>query len=235
MDHSSQNPLIEIDELTFGYRGSAFRLRVPSLRIEQGEKVAVIGPSGSGKTTLLHLVAGILLPETGRIRIGGTEPPKEPDAGRRNFRISQIGMIFQEFELLEYLTVRENILLPYRINRWLTLDREVQSSVHALAESVGIADSLDRYPDRLSQGERQRVAISRALITRPRMIFADEPTGNLDPHTSHTILTVIIEQARASGATVLMVTHDHSLLDRFDRVIDFEHLLVDGTAGEVSG
>ncbi len=227
--------MIRFDNVIFGYGDGDFRLRVAALRIDAGEKVALIGPSGSGKTTLLHLAAGILLPEAGSIRVDDTELSHQADAARRDFRISKIGLVFQEFELLEYLTVRENILLPYRVNRSLKLDREVHSSVRSLAEAVGIAGCLDRYPDRLSQGERQRVAISRALITRPQMIFADEPTGNLDPRTSRTIVQVILEQAIAGGATTLMVTHDHSLLDRFDRVIDFEQLGLENVGSEVSG
>ena len=224
--------MIEIRDMTFSYAGGAFRFRVGSLRIERGEKAAVIGPSGSGKTTLLHLAAGILTPDSGQIEVAGQEISSRSDAGRRDFRISNIGLIFQQFELLEYLTVRENILLPYRVNRSLRLDGEVRASAERLAESVGIAHVLGRHPNRLSQGERQRVAICRALITRPKMIFADEPTGNLDPRTSGTIMDAILRQASAAGATVLMVTHDHSLLERFDRVIDFEHLLDDVSTAE---
>ena len=224
--------MIEFENMTFSYPHGTFRLRVPSLRIERGQKVAFIGPSGSGKTTLLHLAAGILPPASGAIRVDGVDLTARSDAARRDFRISRIGLIFQEFELMEYLTVRENILLPYRVNRSLRLTRDVRSSVDELAEAVGIGGSLDRRPHHLSQGERQRVAISRALITRPGMIFADEPTGNLDPRTSRTILQVVLDQAAASGATVLMVTHDHSLLERFDRVVDFEHLLDEAPRGE---
>ena len=216
--------MIEFDNLTLTYPGGDFQLRLPELKIAVGEKVVLIGPSGSGKTTLLYLAAGILLPDRGAVRVDGLELSRQSDRARRGFRISNIGLIFQEFELLEYLNVRENVLLPYRVNRSLKMDGQVRSSVRALAEAVGIQRALDRYPHRLSHGERQRVAICRALITRPRMILADEPTGNLDPRTSRTIVSVILEQAEASGATVLMVTHDHSLLDRFDRVIDLEQL-----------
>jgi putative ABC transport system ATP-binding protein len=220
--------------MTFTYSGSDFRLHVPALRIERGEKVVVIGPSGSGKTTLLNLAAGNLLPDAGCVRVGGVELSARSDAARRSFRISQIGLVFQEFELLEYLSVRENILLPYRINRSLRLDGKARKSLRELAEAVGIADLLHRYPDRLSQGERQRVAICRALITRRQMILADEPTGNLDPRTSRTILKLMLDRAEASRATVLAVTHDHSLLERFDRVIDFEQWLAHDAAAEVS-
>ncbi|MEE8450262.1 MAG: ATP-binding cassette domain-containing protein, partial [Thermoguttaceae bacterium] len=198
--------MIQFQDIVFGYPRSDFRLDVPHLEIRSGEKVVLIGPSGSGKTTLLQLAAGILLPERGSVRVDNSEISRKSDMARRNFRISNIGLIFQEFELLEYLTVRENILLPYRVNRSLRLDRDVRSEVRSLAATVGIEKVLDRYPERLSQGERQRVAICRALITRPRMLFADEPTGNLDPKNSRTIVEVILQQAEAGGATAVMVT-----------------------------
>ena len=224
--------MIEMRDVTFVYPGGASGLRMPRLHVDAGATVALIGPSGCGKTTLLYLLAGILAPRTGVIRVADVELSAQSDAARRDFRISRIGMIFQAFELLEYLTVRENILLPYRVNRSLRMDGDVRASVEALAESVGIAEALDRYPDHLSQGERQRVAVSRALITRPPLIFADEPTGNLDPRISRATVQLILDQARARGATVLMVTHDYSLLDRFDRVVDFEQLLVADADGE---
>ena len=223
--------MIEIRDMVFRYPRGEFELRVESLRVEAGEKVALIGPSGSGKTTLLHLAAGILLPHGGAVHVAGEAVSARPDSWRRDFRIRRIGLIFQEFELLEYLSVRENILLPYRVNRSLKLTADVRRRADALAGAVGIAHALGRRPRQLSQGERQRVAISRALVTRPDLIFADEPTGNLDPRTSRTILRVVLEQAEAGGATVLMVTHDHSLLDRFDRVVDFDEFLAAAPAG----
>lgn len=227
--------MIQFESTTFAYPGSDFRLHLPELTIDPGQRVALIGPSGSGKTTLLGLAAGILVPSSGTVRVDGLAISDQSDADRRGFRIANIGLIFQEFELLEYLTVRENILLPYRINRALKLDRQVIASVRWLAEAAGIAGVLGRYPHRLSQGERQRVAISRALITRPRMVFADEPTGNLDPHTSRTIVELILDRAKAGDATVLMVTHDHSLLERFDRVIDLGQLLVASGPAQLNG
>ena len=156
------------------------------------------------------------------MRVAGHDISRQTDAERRSFRIRNIGLVFQEFELLEYLTVRDNILLPYRINPALRLDRAVSQRVGAVAEAVGLAETLDRYPHRLSHGERQRVALSRALITQPQLILADEPTGNLDPRTSRTIVSLLLEQAEKTRATVLMVTHDHSLLTRFGRVLDLE-------------
>ncbi len=217
--------MIEIDNLKFTYGQGVFCLYVPQLEITAGQRTVVIGPSGSGKTTLLHLMAGILSPDRGSVRVDGQDLTSQSDVARRNFRVRRVGMVFQQFELLEYLSVLENMLLPYRINRTLTLDPAVRENVHALAENVGISTLLQRYPDQLSQGERQRVAVCRALVTQPSIILADEPTGNLDPRTGDTIVRLILDQAEATGATVLMVTHDHSLLDRFDRVIDFETLM----------
>ena len=216
--------MIEFENIRFAYPGSAFRLAVASLRIEAGRKIVLIGPSGSGKTTLLNMTAGILLPDAGAVRVDGVEISRQPDRARRNFRVSDIGMVFQEFELLEYLTVRENILLPYRINRRLRLTDEVRATADGLAATAGITETLGRRPNRLSQGERQRVAICRALVTGPAIILADEPTGNLDPETSRTIVDLLLAQAAAAGATLMMVTHDHSLLDSFDRTIDMSAL-----------
>lgn len=214
--------VIEIENLTFVYLEGGFRLHVPSLRVEPGQRVAVVGPSGSGKTTLLNLLAGILLPRDGLLRVAGRELARQPDSVRRRFRLGELGLVFQEFELLEYLTVRENILLPYRSNSAFRCDGPSRSLAESLAASLGIAEHLDRYPGRLSQGECQRVAIARALVTRPRLILADEPTGSLDRRTGMAIVKVMLERARELDASLVMVTHDPSLLDHFDSVIDVE-------------
>lgn len=213
--------MVEIDDLEFRYESGGFGLRVPNLRIPPGESVALIGPSGCGKTTLLNLLAGIVVPEKGNIRFEGRELTRLDDADRRAFRISSIGMIFQEFELLDYLNVEENMLLPFFLNSNQRLARESKADVKELAESLGLAHLLPRRIDRLSHGERQRVAIGRALITKPQMLLADEPTGNLDPATRDQIVDLLFEQAAARQATLLMATHDHSLAERFDRVLDF--------------
>jgi len=212
--------LIEFTNLAFRYGGGPFELKVPSLRLAAGEQAACIGPSGSGKTTLLHLAAGILLPDAGRVAFDGTEWKSSSDAQRRRVRITRIGLVFQEFELFEHLTVHENILLPYYVNPTLHVDESVATGLAELADAVGIADHLDRRPRELSHGERQRVALCRALITRPSLVLADEPTGNLDPDATARILTLLQMEARRRNATLLMVTHDHSLLASFDRVID---------------
>ncbi|MEO0544963.1 MAG: ABC transporter ATP-binding protein [Pseudomonadota bacterium] len=213
--------MVEIKKLAFEYSKGGFRLQVPELNIKDRERVAIVGPSGSGKTTLLNLIAGILAPSTGQITIAETDVTALPDAARRRFRAGNIGFIFQDFALLDYLTARQNILYPYRITPALKIDEGVLKRVGALADACGIEGKLDRHPAALSQGEQQRVAICRALVTQPKLILADEATGNLDPENKTRILELLFEQADAAGAAVLAVTHDHELLPLFERVIDF--------------
>ncbi len=218
---------LELRDVRFRYRDGDFALRIPELRVEAGERVAVIGPSGSGKTTLLHLVAGIALPEQGRVHTSGIEVSALDDAARRDFRVRQVGLVFQEFELLEYLGVLDNVLLPYRLNPVLRLDDEVRARAVRLAERVGLGQKLGRRVTRLSHGERQRVAVARALVTEPEVLLADEPTGNLDPANKGLVLDLLFEVAGEHDATLLVVTHDHDLLERFARVIDIGKLIGD--------
>jgi putative ABC transport system ATP-binding protein len=221
---SESGPMIRVADLDFRYGEGDFALRVSRLAIQPGECVAVIGPSGSGKTTLLHLVAGIATPQIGSVTTAGVEVSALDEPARRDFRIRHVGLVFQEFELLEYLSVLDNILLPFRINPALRLDSAVRARARALAREVGIGDKLGRLPERLSHGERQRAAICRALVGRPSLLLADEPTGNLDPANVDRVLDILLRYADQSGATLVTVTHDHDLLDRFGRVIDFKTL-----------
>ena len=214
--------MIRLTDLEFRYREGEFALRIPELAVGRGERVAVIGPSGSGKTTLLHLIAGIAMPADGHVETGGVEVTALDDAARRDFRIHRVGLVFQEFELLEYLSVLDNVLLPYRINPSLRLDAGVRQRATALAERVGIGDKLDRLATRLSHGEKQRAAVCRALVTEPELVLADEPTGNLDPGNKGRVLDILFDDADQRGTTLLTVTHDRDLLDRFGRVIDFK-------------
>jgi putative ABC transport system ATP-binding protein len=214
--------MIEITNLEFSYPSGDFRLSIPDLNIASGEMVAFIGPSGSGKTTLLNLIAGIVAPERGTVSCGDVLVGSLPDRQRREFRASNIGMVFQEFELLEYLTVRDNILLPYRITPALELTDSVRIRAGELAEQVGLGDKIDRYPDELSQGERQRIAVCRSVLPQPGLLLADEPTGNLDPANKTKVLEVLFAFAREQGSTLIAVTHDHDLLGHFDRAIDFK-------------
>ena len=216
---------IEIQNLEFRYPRSAFNLSIGTLAIEPANQVAIVGPSGAGKTTLLNLISGIALPDSGTIKVGDVEVNKLSDSHRRNFRIKNIGMVFQQFELLEYLNVRQNILLPYYINPSLTLTSATSERADALAESMGLADKLKRNAEKLSQGERQRVAVCRALLTEPPCMFADEPTGNLDIRNKHLLIELLFEQSRQHKSTLVVVTHDQAILDGFDHVINFETLL----------
>ena len=134
-------------------------------------------------------------------------------------------MVFQEFELLEYLTVLDNIILPYRINGSLKLDRSVRTRAVNLAKQVGLGDKTHRLSMRLSHGEKQRVAVCRALVAEPVLLLADEPTGNLDPNNTQRVLDILLDAADATGATVVTVTHDHDLLPKFDRQLDVMDLI----------
>jgi ABC-type lipoprotein export system ATPase subunit len=214
--------MINIQSLEFCYRNGKFHLLIPEFRVSGGEKVAVIGPSGSGKTTLLNLVAGILTPVSGAVQVGDVKVSELNDAGRRDFRITNIGFVFQDFELLDYLNVFDNILHPYRISGALKLDRAVKQRAALLAEEMNIGDKLKRRAEDLSQGEKQRAAICRALLTQPRLILADEATGNLDPENKTRILDSLFRAVEEHKATLLAVTHDHELLKRFDRIVDFK-------------
>jgi ABC-type lipoprotein export system ATPase subunit len=213
--------MIAIQDLDFRYPQSDFRLRVPQLAIGKGAKTALIGPSGSGKTTLLNLMAGIALPSSGRVVTGDVEVSSLGDAARRDFRIRNIGLVFQEFELLEHLSVLDNILLACRISTALPCDRQMRKRAARLAEEVGIADKLRRYVRRLSQGERQRVAVCRALLPEPPLLLCDEPTGNLDPANKEHVLDILVDYVDKTGATLVAVTHDHEVLPRFETVVDF--------------
>jgi ABC-type lipoprotein export system ATPase subunit len=223
--------MIDVSDLEFRYGEGEFHLRIPRLSIERGATVAVIGPSGTGKTTLLNLVAGIAPPMAGRIVTNGVDLTALGDSARRDFRIRQIGLVFQEFELLAYLNVLDNILLPYRINPSLLPRDSVRRRAVELARLVGIEDKLKRHVDRLSQGERQRVAVCRALLPEPPLLLADEPTGNLDPANKGRVLDILFDYVARNGTTLVTVTHDHDLLGRFGRVIEFKGVHTGGNGG----
>jgi len=217
------NPMIRILDLDFTYPAGPFRLRIPGLEVPPGALAAVTGPSGSGKTTLLNLISGVLAPQAGRIWVGEVEMTSLEEAARRDYRLRHIGMVFQEFELLDYLTVLDNILLPHRLSSRLRLDPLVRRRAETLAAQVAIADKLHRFVDCLSFGERQRVGLCRALVTEPRLVLADEPTAGLDPASKALVVEVLLGYVRSCGATLLMVTHDLELLSRFDLLVDLQN------------
>jgi putative ABC transport system ATP-binding protein len=214
--------MIHVSALEFYYHKGGFSLNVAEFIVEKREKVAVIGSSGSGKTTLLNLIAGIFTPNAGMIRVGDVSINDLNDSRRRDYRITHMGFVFQDFELLDYLNVLDNILHPYRITGALKLDKSVKQRAALLAEEMGIGDKLKRKANDLSQGEKQRAAICRALLPQPELVLADEATGNLDPDNKNRIMDLLFRSIEDHGATLLAVTHDHELLKRFDRVIDFK-------------
>ena len=222
--------LVKAKDLRFDFGDDRFQLAVPHFALKPHERVALIGPSGSGKTTLLHLLTGILTPRSGVVTLDGQDLSRLDEAGRRRHRLARVGMVFQEFELLPYLSARENILLPYLIAPNLPGKNEARARAEHLAARAGVAPMLSRKPGRLSQGERQRVAICRALVTRPALVLCDEPTGNLDPRTARTVVELLFEEVAEAEASLLVVTHDHGLLDRFARTVDISNFHPEGVA-----
>ena len=220
----NEKQILQIDDLKFWYTGKEFQLEISNLKINKGSKVAILGKSGSGKTTLAHLISGILKPQSGLIRFMGQNISNLSDGERRAYRIKNIGFIFQEFELIEYLSVLDNLILPYKLNKSLSLNEETINRAKAIAGRIEIENKLHKYPNQLSGGERQRLATARALITSPALVIADEPTGNLDTQTANKVLNEIINQSSKSNSTLLMITHDPRLLESFDQVIDLNKL-----------
>jgi ABC-type lipoprotein export system ATPase subunit len=212
--------MISIKDLEFQFPHSDFRLAVSALEVTDGERVAIVGPSGSGKTTLLYLIAGILASTRGMIHVQGRPVSTLGDGARRALRVARIGLVFQSFELVSYLDVFENILLPYRLNPVLQLTPGIKGRVEQLATETGITHRLQYFPHRLSQGEKQRVAICRAMLPEPPLLLADEPTGNLDPSAKQHVVDLLFKQVERTGATLLMVTHDTEIAARFPRVIN---------------
>lgn len=207
--------MIRLEDVRFAYRGGGSALHVPRLNVPEGERCCWLGPSGCGKTTLLHLVAGIFRADRGRVTTCNVDLSRLSETARREFRITQIGMVFQDFALLDYLNVLENILLPYRISRALRMGRTVRARCHELAESVGLENLLRRRPMELSQGERQRVAVCRALIASPQLLLADEPTANLDPKSAARVVEALDSHASRQGVTLVVASHDPQVLSRF--------------------
>jgi len=213
--------MIELSDIRFQYPKSDFKLLIDKLQFSKGSKTAIIGPSGFGKTTALNLLAGILLPNSGEIKVGDTLITNLSEKERRNFRIQNIGFVFQDFRLIPYLNILDNILLPFRINSILRIENETVNLANNLAEDLGIEDKLRKYPAKLSHGERQRVAICRALMNKPPVILADEPTGNLDTENKEKIMRILFDYVQKHESTLITVTHDHDMLKGFSNTINF--------------
>jgi putative ABC transport system ATP-binding protein len=210
---------VELSGLGLAYPGGEFRLLIETLRLEPGERAALVGPSGSGKTTLLNLLAGILHPDSGRIRVDGEDLTTLDDARRREWRATHVGLVFQHLALLPYLDGLDNVLLPLRL-AGRTIARDDRERARALAEDFGVTHTLTRRPARLSGGEQQRLALARALIGEPRLLLLDEPTGSLDRANAHVAHERLWAAADRHGSTVVMVTHDPELAARCSTRID---------------
>jgi len=211
--------MIEARGVEFNYPTGSFRLRLEALDVAAGDRVALVGPSGGGKSTLLHLMAGILEADQGQIRLAGLELASLSPAERQELRLLRVGLVFQELELLDYLDLTDNVLLPYRLSPFLQLTPEVRTRAEELLAGLGLGDRLRDPPARLSRGERQRVALARALVTNPPLVLGDEPTGNLDAETRDAVIRLLFGHAEA-GATLVIASHDPDLTRHFDRVID---------------
>jgi putative ABC transport system ATP-binding protein len=181
--------------------------------VGDGEAVAIVGASGSGKSTLLGLLAGLDVPTSGRVIVGDTDLFALDEDGRARLRGRMVGFVFQSFQLLPALTALENVMLPLE----LAGGADAAERARAVLGRVGLAERLGHYPRQLSGGEQQRVAVARAFVTEPRVLFADEPTGNLDSATGEQVIELLFEMNRERGTTLVLVTHDAELAKRCDR------------------
>jgi len=214
---------IRLRNVVFQPAASPFRLEIPRFEVGAGSRVAITGRSGAGKTTLLNLISGRLRPESGQLSILGHDLASLSESEREAFRLEKIGIVFQDFRLIDYLTVADNLQLTTLLSGYRST-APAASRVEQIATQLGISRLLKRYPHRLSQGERQRVAIGRALFNDPSLILADEPTGNLDAATAEQTLDYLIEAAESCKSTLLVVTHDSSQLARFDQAVSMAEL-----------
>jgi putative ABC transport system ATP-binding protein len=186
-----------------------------SFQIFSGESVAVVGPSGAGKSTLLALLAGLDLPSSGHVLLNGSNLSDLDEDGRAKVRADSVGFVFQSFHLVPSLNALENVMLPLE----LAGHRDARAPARQIIDKVGLKDRWSHYPSQLSGGEKQRVAIARAFATEPAVLFADEPTGNLDSRTGANIMELMFELNQSSSTTLVLVTHDNELAERCDRII----------------
>ncbi len=189
-----------------------------SFSIERGESVAVVGPSGAGKSTLLALLAGLDLPSSGHVTLNGANLGELDEDGRARIRAESVGFVFQSFHLVPSLNALENVMLPLE----LAGSRDARAVSKEIIKKVGLGDRWSHYPAQLSGGEKQRVAIARAFATEPAVLFADEPTGNLDARTGATILELMFELNHNSSTTLVLVSHDTALAGRCDRILGLD-------------
>ena len=220
------DPILELKDVGFRWPGRAsFGLSVPDLVVMPGETVLLLGESGSGKSTLLSLIGGTVVANAGSVRVAGKELSALSGGQRDRFRAERIGMIFQQFNLLPFGSVLDNVLLPLRFapaRRARVSDPRAET--RGLCMALGLPDVLSVKAANLSVGQQQRVAVARAMIGRPPIIIADEPTSALDATSQAAFLDLLFDQVQAHGTTLLMVSHDPRLGDRFDRVIAMDDI-----------
>ncbi len=209
---------IEVSKQVSSPEGSLTILSDVSFRIAAGESVAVVGPSGAGKSTLLALLAGLDLPSSGHVVLNGANLSELDEDGRAGVRADSVGFVFQSFHLVPSLNALENVMLPLE----LAGKNDARAAARRIIEQVGLKDRWSHYPSQLSGGEKQRVAIARAFATEPAVLFADEPTGNLDSRTGANIMELMFDLNRSSRTTLILVTHDQSLAMRCDRILSLD-------------
>jgi putative ABC transport system ATP-binding protein len=221
--------MLRCESLTKSYLSGGRPLTVLediSFELEDGGFLAVVGPSGSGKSTLLGLLAGLDRPDRGRVLLDGEDLSAMDEDARARLRGAKVGFVFQSFQLIPTLTARENVAVPLELR-----GEDGGGRVEALLHRVGLADRGHHYPAQLSGGEQQRVALARAFSTRPRVLFADEPTGNLDAATGATVVDLMLELNRETGTTLVLVTHDLDLAGRARRILRLSGGRVVGDGG----
>lgn len=207
--------MLKTENLTFAYQGTT-PMNFPDINCPTGEHCLLLGQSGSGKTTLLHLLGGLLTPKSGKVWVGNTDIAQLKGTRADRFRGQNIGIIFQKAHFVKSLNVEENLLLA----QTLAGEKSDKTRIKNLLERLNIGHKLSARPDRLSQGEQQRVAIARALVNNPKVILADEPTSALDDVNTEEVIQLLEEQARLANATLLVVTHDGRLKNRFENRIE---------------
>lgn len=222
--------ILKVKDVTKNYnKNQKPSLQKVSFNVKAGEFIGIMGASGSGKTTLLNVLSTIDKPTSGEIYINGVDLRGLSDAASADFRRDYLGFIFQEYFLLDSLTIRENIAVPLTLQK--LSPKKIEKLVKSLAERFGIASQLDKYPSELSGGQRQRASAARAIVKKPSILFADEPTGNLDSKNSQDVIDLLTKASRYYQQTILMITHNNSLTSMVDRVLR----VTDGVLTDLGG
>lgn len=214
--------LLELKQVTKSFSSGNRQLEVlkeVTFHVGQGESIAIVGPSGSGKTTLLGICAGLDAPTSGSVLLGGEALGGMTEDERADVRNRMVGFVFQNFQLLPTLTALENVMVPLELSG----GSQAEATARELLGKVGLGERIHHYPIQLSGGEQQRVAIARAFINRPKILFADEPTGNLDADTSDSIEQLLFDLNRDAQTTLVLVTHDRELAAKTDRIVRIDH------------